>query len=164
MDVYAQQRILLLFDAFEHNLDDTGAICSETLSRLCRRIRRKPALLEAADYDQAVPIVPGGQSNGACRECRWNRGLPVSDGIALLESQSPGGITNRTHVEAAIKAVDGIPFAVQRMASPTTRQPPLEVRSAAVREGPARCFQSGAHPFDAQSTRARDPAGASCLR
>ena len=65
--------------------------------------------------------------------------------MALLVSQSPGDAQDREQIEAAIRAVDGIPFAVERMAYLLRQNRLLEIRNAIVHERTLDAFVELAH-------------------
>jgi tetratricopeptide (TPR) repeat protein len=92
-----------------------------------------------------VPVLPAMES-GALDEIRLDRGLPTSDGVSLLLSQIPEGASQvRERVEAAVNAVDGIPYAVERMAYLLRNDRLLEVGKAVVREDTLDAFVTLAH-------------------
>jgi tetratricopeptide (TPR) repeat protein len=91
----------------------------------------------------------------ALQEILLDRGLPLEAGVSLLMSEWPDGDAQREQIEAAIKAVDGIPFALERMASLLRSNRLLELRDQVVHEKTLDAFVALTHSaisFDAHLT------------
>jgi tetratricopeptide (TPR) repeat protein len=145
LDVYRRQRVLLVLDAFEHNLDEDGAMRSpvtaaffaaflteQHASKLLLTTRRFPAL--------PMPLATG------LDEIQLERGLPLDAAVSLLSSLLPNGLpTMRARAEAAVRALDGIPFAVERMADLLRKDRLIDVGKAGVHEGTLDAFVELAH-------------------
>ncbi len=130
LNVYRQHRILVLLDALEHNISDDGEIeppilrsfiegflLAEHPSKLLITTREPPAL--------------SASETGVVQEIHLDRGLPVSDSVSLLVSQlSAAASLSPERVEAAVRAVHGIPFAVERLAYLMRKNPLLDLGQA----------------------------------
>jgi tetratricopeptide (TPR) repeat protein len=144
LDVYRGSAIVLVFDAFEHNLDAEGGIRSEVLSAFLQ------AFLESAHGSKLLLTsrrFPAFSTTAAAalREVELLQGLPVAEGVSLLLTKRPGALWRRERVEAAVKSVDGVPYAVERMASILGDNRALDVGSDIVRVKTIEDFVALAH-------------------
>jgi len=143
LDVYGQSDILLVFDAFEHNLDKTGVIEPPIMRDFVKAFAQHQHGSKLLITTRQFPTLSAIEA-AVLEEIELDRGLPPADAVSLLMNQSPAGI-DREQVERAISAVDGIPFAVERMAFLLRSNRVLEVGNSIVREKTLDAFVALTH-------------------
>ncbi len=145
LDVYRRQRILLVLDAFEHHLDEGGAVRSPVAAAFLTAFlteQHPSKLLVTARRFPAFSLTVA----TALDEIQLESGLPLDAAVSLLLSLLPDGLPKiRSRAEAAVKAIDGIPFAVERMADLLRRDRLIDVGKAGVHEGTLDAFVELAH-------------------
>ena len=144
LDVYLKRDILLMFDAFEHHLDETGAIRSPLVRAFVKAFIESDHSSKLLITTRQFPLLSATEA-ASLPEILLDRGLPLEAGVSLLMSQSPVGNAQREQIEAAIKAVDGVPFALERMASLLRSNRLLELRDQVVHEKTLDAFVALTH-------------------
>lgn len=131
LDACRHRRMLVFFDAVEHNLSHTGEIHPTPLREFVEQFlvakgesrllitSRQPVWLP----EHAVPML---------REVRLDRGLRATDAKAWLTRLAPD-VASMEDVDTAIQAVGGIPYVLERMANVLRQNRHLGLSKAAVR-------------------------------
>jgi tetratricopeptide (TPR) repeat protein len=131
LKVYQEHCIVLLLDAFERNLDDDGAIEPPIVRSFIERFVATQHRSKLLITTREAPVQPALEN---VEEIPLDEGLRISDSIALLKAQLPSAAAPKPEdLKNAVRAVSGIPFAVERLALLVKKNPTLKLGGLSAR-------------------------------
>ena len=114
LTVYRQHRILVLLDAFEHNLQD-GEMRPQIVRSFVEAFLQADHASKLLITTRRPPVLSPSEA-GVVQEIPLEGGLPVADSLLLLMGQIPAAVSvSPERLEAAVQAANGIPFMIERL-------------------------------------------------
>ena len=114
LTVYRQHRILVVLDAFEHNLED-GEMRPQVVRSFVEAFLLADHASKLLITTRGPPLLSPDEA-GVVQEIPLDGGLPVADSLLLLMGQIPAAVSvSPERLEAAVQAANGIPFMIERL-------------------------------------------------